>query len=66
MFARFFPTIIAAGVIFAFAGVPVHAQGDIEAKVQVCAVCHGANGVPTDPRTNPNIWGQQPYYLLSN
>ena len=64
MFARFFPTIIAAGVIVAFAGVSVQAQGDIEAKVQVCAVCHGANGVPIDPKTMPNIWGQQPYYLF--
>lgn len=64
MFARFFPTTIAAGVIVAFAGVSVQAQGNIEAKVQVCAVCHGANGVPTDPKTMPNIWGQQPYYLF--
>ena len=64
MFARFFSTTIAVGVIFAFAGVPVHAQGDIAAKVQVCNVCHGANGVPMDPKTMPNIWGQQPYYLL--
>jgi cytochrome c553 len=64
MFARFFSTIIAAGAIVAFAGVPVQAQGDIEAKVQVCAVCHGANGVPLDPKTMPVIWGQQPYYLF--
>ena len=63
MFTRFFSTLIAAGVIFAFAGVPVHAQG-IEAKAQLCAVCHGQNGVPNDPKTVPNIWGQQPYYLL--
>jgi cytochrome c553 len=64
MFARFFSTTIAAGVIFAFAAVPVQAQGDIEAKVGVCAVCHGANGTPMDPKTMPNIWGQQAYYLL--
>jgi cytochrome c553 len=64
MFARFFSTIAAAGIIVAFAGVPAHAQGNIEAKVQVCAVCHGANGVPIDPKTIPNIWGQQPYYLF--
>jgi len=64
MFARFFSTIIAAGAIFAFAGLPVHAQGGIEGKVQVCGVCHGANGVPIDPKTIPNIWGQQPYYLF--
>jgi cytochrome c553 len=64
MFARFFSTTIAAGAIVAFAGMPVHAQGDIEAKVQVCAVCHGASGTPLDPKTIPNIWGQQPYYLF--
>jgi cytochrome c553 len=64
MFTRFFSTMIAAGVIFAFVGVPVHAQGDIEAKVQVCAVCHGANGVPLDPKTMPIIWGQTQYYIF--
>jgi cytochrome c553 len=64
MIKRFFSTIIAAGAIFAFAGVPVQAQGDIGAKVQVCAVCHGANGTPMDPKTMPNIWGQQSYYLF--
>ncbi len=64
MFTRFLSTTIAAGVMFAFAGVPVQAQDNIEAKVQVCAACHGANGVPTDPKTMPNIWGQQPYYLF--
>ena len=64
MFTRFFSTTIAAGVIVAFAGVPVHAQGDIEAKVQLCAACHGANGVPGDPKTNPIIWGQTQYYIF--
>jgi cytochrome c553 len=64
MFTRFFPTIIAAGVVFAFAGVPALAQSDIEAKAQACAVCHGTNGVPIDPKTIPIIWGQQPYYIL--
>ena len=64
MFTRFISTTFAAGVIFAFAGVPVHAQGGIEAKVQACAACHGANGTPMDPKTMPNIWGQQSYYIL--
>ncbi len=39
------------------------AADDIEAKAQVCAACHGANGVPTDPKTMPIIWGQQANYL---
>src|SRR5262245_45175816 len=64
MSARCLTTITAIGVIFAFAGRPGHAQGNIEAKVQLCAVCHGASGVPNDPKTVPNIWGQQSYYLF--
>jgi len=36
----------------------------IEAKVQLCAACHGANGVPTDPKAIPIIWGQQQSYLV--
>jgi cytochrome c553 len=64
MFVRRVSTIIAAGAISVFLGMPAQAQGDIEAKVQICAACHGANGVPNDPKTIPNIWGQQPYYLL--
>jgi cytochrome c553 len=42
--------------------VPAYAQ-DIAAKAQVCAGCHGVNGVPTDPKTIPVIWGQQASYL---
>ena len=64
MFARVLSTTIAVGVIFAFAGAPAQAQGNIEPKVQMCAVCHGANGTPLDPKTMPNIWGQQQYYLF--
>ena len=30
-----------------------------------CKACHGANGTPLDPKTMPNIWGQQPYYILT-
>ena len=39
------------------------AADDIEAKAQTCAACHGANGVPIDPKTMPIIWGQQANYL---
>jgi len=63
MFKRF-TTMIAAGVVFAFAGVPAQAQGDIETKVQVCGTCHGLNGVPTVPTTVPIIWGQRQDYLF--
>jgi cytochrome c553 len=43
---------------------PAHAADDIEAKVQVCAGCHGPNGVSADPKTIPTIWGQQQSYLM--
>ena len=39
------------------------AADDIEAKAQACAACHGENGVPTDPKTMPIIWGQRADYL---
>ena len=42
---------------------PAMAADDIEAKAQACAACHGANGVPIDPKTMPIIWGQQANYL---
>jgi cytochrome c553 len=63
MFKRALSTIVAAGAVFAFAGVPAGAQDNIEGKVGVCGACHGQNGVPLDPRTMPIIWGQQVYYL---
>jgi cytochrome c553 len=40
------------------------AADEIEAKVQVCAKCHGKNGVSIDPKTIPVIWGQQQSYLM--
>ena len=44
--------------------VPAYAADDIEAAAQPCAACHGAKGVPTDPKTIPVIWGQQESYLM--
>ena len=51
-------------VCFALTAVPAHAADDIEAKAQLCAACHGQNGVPADPKTVPIIWGQQQSYLV--
>jgi cytochrome c553 len=51
-----------AAAIAAVIAMPAAAD-DIEAKVQVCGACHGANGVPTSP-TIPVIWGQQQNYLV--
>jgi cytochrome c553 len=64
MLTRVFSTFFAAGVGVTIATVTVQAADDIEAKVQMCAVCHGQNGVPLDPKTMPIIWGQQQSYLV--
>ena len=74
MLSRCVSTIIAAGFAAVLAA-PAQAQGtqpgtqptpaDIEAKAQMCSACQGANGTPLDPKTMPNIWGQQPYYILT-
>jgi cytochrome c553 len=54
--------VMGMGVV---AGIPpAQAADEIETKAQVCAACHGANGVPTDPKTIPVIWGQQESYLM--
>jgi cytochrome c553 len=63
MYKSLVSTIFGAGVVFAFAAMPAMAQDDIESKVQLCAACHGQNGVPTDPKVTPPIWGQQSSYL---
>ena len=54
-----------AAVIVALAARPAKAADDIESKAQVCAACHGENGVPTSAVT-PIIWGQQSYYLYKD
>jgi cytochrome c553 len=64
MSKRLFSTILGAGISFAVTAAPANAADDIEAKVQMCAVCHGQNGVPIDPKTIPIIWGQQQSYLV--
>jgi cytochrome c553 len=64
MLRRFYWTIFGAAFSFAVIDIPAHAADDIEVKVQVCAVCHGQNGVPVDPKTIPIIWGQQQSYLV--
>jgi cytochrome c553 len=64
MLKGFFTAIFGAAVSFAISAIPAHAADDIEAKVQVCAACHGEHGIPTDPKTIPTIWGQQQSYLV--
>lgn len=62
MLRRFASAIFGIGTCLAVT--PAHAADDIEAKAQICAACHGAKGVPTDPKTIPVIWGQQESYLM--
>jgi cytochrome c553 len=63
VFIRQFATLCGVVGAFALAALPADAADDIEAKAQTCAACHGANGVPIDPKTMPIIWGQQANYL---
>ena len=50
-------------VVISCCRAPAAADDDIETKAQGCALCHGGNGVPTDPKIIPIIWGQQSSYL---
>jgi cytochrome c553 len=64
MFTRVFPAVFGVGFGLVVALPPAHAADEIEAKAQLCAACHGEKGVPTDPKTNPVIWGQEQSYLM--
>lgn len=55
-------SVFGALVLTSAAAVPASAADDIESRVQVCAGCHGQNGVPINTAT-PVIWGQQANYL---
>jgi cytochrome c553 len=59
-----FAAMFSAAAGFALTALPACAADDIATKVQICAACHGENGVPTDPKTIPIIWGQQQSYLV--
>jgi cytochrome c553 len=64
MLKGLFSAIFGAAVSFALTAIPAYAADDIEAKVQLCAACHGEKGVPADTKTIPIIWGQQQSYLV--
>jgi cytochrome c553 len=64
MSARSFATIFGVAIGFCVSLAPTRAADDIETKVQPCVACHGQNGVPSDPKTIPIIWGQQQSYLV--
>lgn len=50
----------------AFLASPALAQDDfdVEAEVEVCAACHGEDGIPVEP-DQPIIWGQQYFYIYT-
>lgn len=37
---------------------------DVEGEAEICAGCHGEDGIPADP-TYPVIWGQQYFYIYT-
>jgi cytochrome c553 len=63
MFTRVFSFVLGMGIGLVVVA-PAIAADDLEAKVQSCAICHGSNGVPIDPKTVPVIWGQEQSYLM--
>jgi cytochrome c553 len=71
MIANQLPKVFAAVLAVAAVAVSQTASGaapdpniqrEFGAKLQVCGVCHGNNGVPKGP-TIPIIWGQQENYI---
>jgi cytochrome c553 len=58
-----FSAMLGAGIGFAISVASAYAADDIESKAQMCAGCHGQNGVPADPKTMPIIWGQQQSFI---
>ena len=59
---RALPSLLTAAVL-ATTLLPVPSQAQtIEDKAQLCAACHGENGVPQQ-NTTPVIWGQYQGYL---
>lgn len=63
MFIRLFAILCAVFASLSLLTPQAKAADDIEAKAQACTVCHGASGMPIDPKTIPIIWGQQANYL---
>ena len=64
MLTRVFSAALAVALGIALAVPSAHAADEMDAKAQSCAACHGQNGIPTDPKTIPVIWGQEQSYLM--
>jgi cytochrome c553 len=54
---------ILAALAVVLLGVGAALADPFETKARLCASCHGAHGLPSDP-TVPIIWGQQSAYIL--
>jgi cytochrome c553 len=54
---------ILAALAVVLLGVGAAFSDPFETKARLCASCHGAHGLPSDP-TVPIIWGQQSAYIL--
>jgi cytochrome c553 len=63
MINNHFPTIFGTLVVLAALAAPAGSAESIDAKLQVCSACHGANGVPINA-TTPVIWGQTEYFMV--
>jgi cytochrome c553 len=59
---RRFGWALVASLCFSFCPIDRSPAQTIEEKAQICAACHGENGVPTE-KTTPVIWGQNQGYL---
>jgi cytochrome c553 len=51
-----------AAAMLALAAAPATAADELDAKLQACNACHGANGQPID-KSIPIIWGQTTAYM---
>ncbi len=41
---------------------PMSTAQDVAEQIELCVACHGAEGIPDDPKI-PIIWGQEYYYI---
>jgi cytochrome c553 len=57
------PTNAAERTALISQGIAPTGEREYGAKLRVCAICHGEQGIPNNP-TIPVIWGQQENYLL--
>jgi cytochrome c553 len=62
MFKALVSATCGAAAMLALAAAPAAAADELDAKLQACNACHGANGQPID-KSIPIIWGQTTAYM---